>query len=471
MVVIEIKLLFNQFGGTPWLSAVNEGKCEIIPSPLRIIRSVLSGCYQDSYVKSGEFDNLTQEQIVLISKFASVDPSYYIPTYSHTGNISYLPDYLTGFRDIVVEGKETGASRRMNFSAHIDVGDSDNSYYVFYDINLSASERQLLTSALEYLAYLGRSEFAAKWKLLRNNKVIPNCAISTSGEVVDAVNMECDDLIHHLSMSPQQSKEDGYRMSPALRVAYYKLNAIRQTVQKSVTKEFGQEILLSISPDEKIPASKQLSVTNVIHKLLCKRCPSNPQIIGKYNDGSFLEQDKALFFETYLTSNDGFVCAVSIKCMTQIDDEIISALKLLYFISLDGCKHNIRMMGVSRLPKRESYRYRSVTPVLLPTEVRKAIHRQPQAIVINHAIMQLGLGKKSKDFQRLDDGSLVTHIEGFGHIRCNTVFISSNNQPFRGNRMAASPDGYSVVLEFDTPVELFAIGSHFRFGNGKLEPF
>ena len=471
MVVIEINLLFNQFGATPWLSAVNEGKCEIIPSPLRILRAILSGFYQDNYVRTNKFDTLSEDQTSLVQKLASTDPSYYIPTYSHTGNISYLPDYLTGFRDIVVEGKEVGASRRISFNAHLDVNDSDNSYYVFYDINLTSTQRTSLTNALEYLGYLGRSEYAAKWKLLRNHRVVPNCCLSDSGEVVDAVNSNCPDLISHLSVSPQQSKEDGYRISPALRVAYYKLNAVRNTVSQSVKKEHGQEILLSISPDEQIPLSKKLSLTNVIHKLICKKCTNSPQVIGKYPDGTFVEQDKALFYSIHLTSNDGFICAVSIKCMTQIDDEIVTALKSIFFITLDNQKHSIRMMGVSRLVKRESRQYHSVTPVLLPTSVRKAIHRQPQAILINHAIMQLGLGEKIKEFTRMDDGSLISQVEGFGYIRCNTIHITTNNQPFRGNRMAASPNGYSVVLEFEHPVELYSIGAHFRFGSGILEPF
>ena len=62
MVTIEIELLTNSYGGSPWNSATNEGKTEIIPSPLRIIRAILSGLYNQSYVETNEFDNLNELQ-------------------------------------------------------------------------------------------------------------------------------------------------------------------------------------------------------------------------------------------------------------------------------------------------------------------------------------------------------------------------------------------------------------------------
>ena len=347
MIIIEVDLLMNQFGGCPWLSSMNEGKTEIIPSPLRIIRAILGGMYNSSFCKYRKVDYLCDQQKQLILKLAGIEPEYYLPHYTHTGNVSYFPDYLTGFRDVVIDGKESGGSRRISFNANIDFNDDESSIFIFYKAHLTAGERQILRDAFEFLTYLGRSEFPAQWRLLRSSKVKPNCFPAGSGEVVEMVKSDCDDLIHHLSMSPQQSKEEGYRLPPCLRIGYYKVNAVRDTERPEETLHCGQEALLAIDPKYQIPAHKHLSMTNVLHKALCSKCVSNSQAIGKYEDGSFVEQDKALNYFCVTTGDEGFVCAIKVLCKSKIDDDIIIALKRSkriifrwFFLScsLDGCE-------------------------------------------------------------------------------------------------------------------------------------
>jgi hypothetical protein len=272
-------------------------------------------------------------------------------------------------------------------------------------------------------------------------------------------------------MSPQQSKEEGYRLPPCLRVGYYKVNAVRETERREETLDCGQEVLLAIDPKFEIPAQRHLSVTNVVHKALCSKCSNNPQATGKYEDGSFIEHEKALNYFCLTTGNDGYASAVKIICKSKIDDDILLALKRLKTISLDGSFYPIRLMGVGRRHSLKSKSYRSTSPALLPSEARKAIHRHPESIFINHINFQLGHIDKIKDFTIDKDGYYCAQLDGgHGWIRCKAIPINNHEIPIRGSRIAASSTGYFVSIELEKPQDILSLGAHYRFGSGRLEP-
>ena len=473
MIVIQIKLTSQGFGGCPWHSAINEGKCEIIPSPHRICRAILCGFYNDSLIRHKKEDYLTEEQESLITKIAHSTPSYYIPTYTHTGNISYYPDYVSGLRDIVVEEKENHSSRRINFDASVSVEESDDSYYIFYDITLTASERQLLKDTFKYLTYLGRSEYPATWTLLRQWKVEPNCQLSNGGEVVEIINPDCDNLIKYLSMSPQQIKEERYRLSPAMKIGYYKLKAQRTRTEYIDTDITGQCALLALDPSGKVvvSGSKRLAITNLLHRILCVRCEGNPQVIGRYEDGEFIDPNASLYYQAEVAPHNDAICAIKLLSKKRIDDEIISALKRLRYVELSGDKIPVSLMGVAKYQPPKGKKYRTTTPALVSTEVRKSIHRSAEAIFINNILFQLGYSHKIKDFERKESFVVADLPEDMGWVKCHALPVSENEITSRGKRQAASNTGYYVTLEFEKDIELIGIGMHNHFGNGRVELF
>lgn len=471
MLVLEIKLLNNQFGGCPWMSASNEGKSEIVPSPLRVVRAILSAFYQDSYIKYGEFNHLTEEQESIIKSLASTLPEYYLPSYRHTGVVSYHPDYLTSLRDIVVEGKQAQSSRRINFSACIDVDDNDSSIFVYFDIMATSTQRKLLKDAFEYLGYLGRSEYSAEWKLLRQTKVRPNCLPASSGEVVETVNAECEDLIHHLSMSPQQSKSDGYRIPPCLQISYYKLNAVRSTKENISNSTGGQMAVMSLDPESRISKFKRLDIADKLHRALVKLTDAHSQVAGKYPDGTFVEEASAMYIIPETITDGDYISSIKVVSRSRFDDEVVSAMKKLK--SLFGREANVptRLVGISDFENQASTRYRTLVPAFVSYEVRPAFHRTPEGQFINDICLQLGYTDKLKEFTKDGDYLKAELPDDLGWIKCLAYPVEESSNIIRGNRSAASRVGYYVVIETENPIDLISVGTHRRFGMGVLESF
>ena len=129
-------------------------------------------------------------------------------------------------------------------------------------------------------------------------------------------------------------------------------------------------------------------------------------------------------------------------------------------------------MGVSKFYPNKSRNFRSATPALLPSEPRKAIHRHPESIFINHINFQLGCIDKIKDFTIDDDGYYCAQLDGLnGWIRCKAFPVNNHQVPIRGARVAASSVGYFVSIELEKPHSFLSLGAHYRFGSGRLETF
>ena len=472
MITIEIKLLTNKFGGCPWNSASNEGKTEIIPSPIRILRAILSGLYQDTTSKTGEFDTLTEKQKSLFRKLLECTPSYYIPKYTHAGVISYLPEYATSLRNIAVTTKENQTSSRISFDPYITFEEDDSSIFVFFKNNLTSAERQLLSDGLEYLSYLGRSEYAAEWKLLRQCKIQPNCFESDWGEVVEAININCENIVELLSRSPEQLKEDGYRMPPFMKIAFYKLDAVRGTKNKKQVKNYGQVAYLQIDPSKEIPSSQKLRLTNTLHKYLVK-ATEHPQAIGYYYDESNQLNPKEKLYYLVDTQDDDSIIGIRVLCKGPIEDSVIHALKSLTGLNTQGYnKVKVALLGVSKRDRVSSKTYRTKDFAVPHIEARKTpLRRTTEALFIRSALQQI-LDKKVDVDYYLKDGFTCADVgEDIGRVRCKAVATKEDPSPFRGNRIGALQDGYTVFLEFEEEVELISIGRHNLFGYGEVEPF
>lgn len=468
MVTIEIKLTTEAFGGCPWSSAGNEGKTEVIPSPVRIIRSLLSAFYQQSYINTNEFDCLTPEQAEVITKLACIDPSYYIPQYSHSGVITYHPDYATSLRNIVVEGKESQSSSRINFDPQINFSKDDSSIFVFYKTTLTAPQKDLLADALQYLTYLGRSEYGAHWKLLvRGTKTKPNCFKNDWGEVVETVNKDCENLVELLSKSPEQLKEDGYRMPPFLSMGFYALNAVRDVKAKQSTNSHGQIAYLQIDPNSKLHRSNITRLTNVLHKYLVKATEHN-QAIGYGDD---FDKDDKLYYLIDINSDD-FITGIRITCKNPIEDSIHYAIKNLNHLIVNDEKIATRCLGVVKRYPNKSNRYKTIGFAVPHLEVRNnQLKRTAEGIFIKNTIQQAYGVNECINHEKKGIFLEALISDELGSIRCKATELGKSIIPFRGNRNAASSQCFNVIIELDNEVDLISIGAHCFFGLGELEPF
>lgn len=468
MVTIEIKLTTEAFGGCPWSSAGNEGKTEVIPSPVRIIRALLSAFYQQSYINTNEFDCLTPEQEEVITKLALIDPSYYIPQYSHSGVITYHPDYATSLRNIVVEGKESQSSSRINFDPQINFSKDDSSIFVFYKTTLSGSQKDLLADALQYLTYLGRSEYGAHWKLLmRGTKTKPNCSKNDFGEVVETVNKDCESLIELLSKSPEQLKGDGYRLPPFLSMSFYALNAVRNVKAIKTTSSQGQIAYLQIDPNSKLHRSHITRTTNILHRYLVKASQSD-QAIGYGDD---FDKDDKLYYLVDINKDD-FITGIRITCKNKIEDIIHYAIKSLNHLIVNDEKIPTRCLGVVKRYPKKSKRYKTIDFAVPHLEVRNnQLKRTAEGIFIKNAIQQRHGVNECMSYETKGIFLEAKISDELGSIRCKATEVKNRIIQTRGSRVSSSNTGYSVIIEFDNEVDLISLGAHNFFGLGELEPF
>ena len=254
-------------------------------------------------------------------------------------------------------------------------------------------------------------------------------------------------------------------MPPCLRIGYYRLNARRGVVSKRAVSPYGQVAFLAMNTDTPVPHYQRLKLTNILHKALIKLTDGALQVVGKDDEGEFLDNENCLYFFPEVSGE--YIVAIRVVCMKQIDDDIIHALRQIKYLELDE-RINVRLMGVGEYVPQRASRFKTMTPALVSTEVRNNIHRSAAAIFINNVRHQRGL-TKTKDFS-LEDGWVVSHLDDDGWIRCRALETDGMESPIRGTRIAASNQGYFVEVEVEKPMVLLSLGQHSRFGAGMCMP-
>ena len=396
---------------------------------------------------------------------------YYIPQYAHSGVVSYFPDYTTSLRNIVIDGKESQSSSRINFDPQINFSSDDRSFYIFFNTTLNATQKEILEEALEYLTYLGRSEYGAKWKLhKRGTKVSPNCFRSTFGEIVEVVNTDCENLLELMSLSPEQLKLDGYRMPPFMDIGYYKLDAIREVKSSKPANEYGQVAHLQIDPTQKLHVNDTLRITNILHRYLVKQTECG-QAIGVSKDNEELLPEEKLYYMAD-SNNDGFITMLRIICKTQITKPVLHALKNLNHLSVNSEKVLVRLAGVTKRNPSNATRYRTKTFAVPHIEPRStSLKRSPEGIFIKNGMQNAYQLTAEIDYE-IKENFVLGNISGdYGSIRCKATELKNQARPIRGKRVSSTNACYNVIIEFDHEVDLISIGSHNFFGLGEVEPF
>lgn len=139
MLCVEFRFLAGRYHGNALGHHVNEGQIEWPPSPWRILRALISV----GYCKLG-WDSIPSTAEQLFAKLATQLPSYRLPPAGMTHSRHYMP--LCGL----------GNKTTMVFDTCAIVG--NRPMYVEWPIALEPPQRELLSTLLENLGYLGRAE-------------------------------------------------------------------------------------------------------------------------------------------------------------------------------------------------------------------------------------------------------------------------------------------------------------------------
>jgi CRISPR-associated protein Csb2 len=137
MLTLRLDLDSGRYHATPWGRHVNEGAIEWPPSPWRLYRALLATGYR----RLG-WESLPEIGRTLFEKLSGCIPSWRLPRASSAHTRHYMPDYRG----------DTG--RVLDAFAFAD----RQPLFAELDVELTASENEILVRLVERVPYLGRAE-------------------------------------------------------------------------------------------------------------------------------------------------------------------------------------------------------------------------------------------------------------------------------------------------------------------------
>ena len=153
MVTLGFQFPAGRYHATPWGHQVNEGLVEWPASPWRLLRALLSS----GFTRLGWDNSPPKLAIPLFEALCSKSPSYFVPQTNISHSRHYMP--TATFRS----GTQIEATTLV-LDTWANVGDGE--MQVSWDVELSVEQRELLSSLVEHMNYLGRSESWAIGRLL-----------------------------------------------------------------------------------------------------------------------------------------------------------------------------------------------------------------------------------------------------------------------------------------------------------------
>jgi len=155
MIAIALRFPAGRYHATPWGRHVNEGVPEWPPSPWRLLRSLVASWK----IKAREF---TESDVGSVIERLLEPPSFVLPnaTTGHTRH--YMPLRLKKKEDIYVE------NTTLVFDAFVCLDRESRVTAIWPDANLDDDQRELLSTLLSRLSYLGRTESWCEAALLSN---------------------------------------------------------------------------------------------------------------------------------------------------------------------------------------------------------------------------------------------------------------------------------------------------------------
>ncbi|MEB3295184.1 MAG: type I-U CRISPR-associated protein Csb2 [Synechococcales bacterium] len=254
---ILIDLLCNTYGATAWNRAHIEADIELIPSPVRLLRAIISGAYK---IDIGDSD-VVQE---LITALSQSQPRYHIPQGTYIPYNSYRKDRANLVGELHKGGK-------LYAEPYYEYAEKEAYVAIQWDVALSDSQREVLAQCLENIAYLGRSEHGARWHLLEDDRDLTfNAEPRVGGEHL--VLVPTVESVSELWVVPGE-RNSKLLTHPFVEVQYQVTWPERSRLRSGLPPVNHLEFVADISYD--LDPRRTIDWCDALHKALCKACPES----------------------------------------------------------------------------------------------------------------------------------------------------------------------------------------------------
>lgn len=233
MIRLGITFLTGRYHATPWDRHVNEGVTEWPPAPLRVQRALAAALFERR-------PDLSRERALGVLCRLSALPRYTVPAVVCEGHTRH---YLS-------KNELEQTATAMAFDAFVVVrspGLGGPDVVLWWDVELSAEEREILEALSGEVSYLGRAESWCQLRLLGADERVepPNCAPLEGAAVGGRARLLCAEA----GLSPEQLvqqtdvvRQQGYAQAPGTRWVTYGLPMSGRSREVGVMAEAVPEV-------------------------------------------------------------------------------------------------------------------------------------------------------------------------------------------------------------------------------------
>ena len=507
MIHLSIEMLTGEYEAKPYYHSVFSGTLEIPPNPTRIFRAICSGMFRvlrDDLYQQGNYhdfqlrtkqvekkkgkktilvtvpDNATdkdgdipipEEWKSLLLKLSSTLPSFYIPPYTLGNRAKYTPK-LKPTVNFSKPSDDVLNQNRLQRATYAQFDPDNQTFFLQYDINLTKDEKAKLQSAVDAIAYFGRSESLCEWNVidkLPKDKII-NCYPDENGLITSyGFNTDCPNRLEALTSSTKEDRMNGRSHNPAMTPVNYTLVPERHKIQRRVSNREVQTLVFNFSAPTPVDTYDGLEWTDRLHKALVKELPTSEKFTG-HRDGEAIPESEGCWYFWEATDN-GRITQLKVCSPTPFTREELIAAKALTKLYSSEMTINLRLLDMRGEYQQPSTHFRSVTPVLLYTGPREGkVHRSAQAQVLNTVYWALSGNRDKLEEYQVDDATnaVSATIPGIGLVTARVTGVVESVVTQRGGRQSPYPKGFEVEVETEIPVSIPCVGFNRRFGAGRL---
>lgn len=502
MIAIKIDFPAGRWHATAWGTHVNEGIVEWPPCPWRLCRTLIAAWH---------WKHRKDEETLrhLIEKLASSLPTFRLPTASSAHTRHYMP--------VVAGPKET---RTKIFDTFIHVSHRE-SLWIQWNVDLTSSEKDLLSFLLENLSYMGRAEsliyaslaealpMEGVWTApieqsdLRDAEAIRLLAPQIPGNYLSWLgqqkgiegskkakgkkkpNLIPASIFEALQLDTADWKKDGWNLPPGARwVEYFRPRDYLQIAparRRPIRREHLPTVArFGITSKVQPSITQALSLAERFHQALCKHLSNetpSPSITGLNDDRSPLVGNQHNFFLPECDMH-GYVTHMTMHAPCGFEEEACRAIGRLRKVwGIEGFDVDIVLLATGQaedFADASPYFKKSKTWVSLTPYV--PVRHQKAKIDPNTGLV---IGSPEHDCQRLikliDPSAPLVRVSNMGsRIRSglrDIPCLDYQRQRKTGTGKRAGSTGYALRLDFEHEVSMpFGVGYASHFGLGVFTP-
>lgn len=316
-LTLNIRLITQTYGATPWDTAHIEGKNEWPPSPWRLLRALMAAYYLCP-------DKLDLQALgSAISRLCQEHPEFYLPPATFTQYRYYRKDQ-TNDTDLYKSGNKV-------IEAQLRFHPEDNILWVRWNkVEMVEQELEALKQILPYCRYLGRSEYLADWQIAHPEEMpSPNTMPCLEGKqqvLVPIKNLSILELLLNLQHSPRYLRTElKTDQIPGTEWVNYQLLPHKLVPSWSASLPNAPTYArFAVVGKPTRTRTDALIWCEKLHQALVQRCPS-PNFLGRDAEGNPLGTQT----HTYLLPEidaDGRITHLACACPAGFSPQEVEAL-------------------------------------------------------------------------------------------------------------------------------------------------